>query len=126
MSAPAITSFQFAYKNDQYVVSVSFEWWGKAVFNHGLPSFEVPVSMVPLSLSAKGVPTIAYSIEEYMGGQQYIFGAQLNGSYKLNDAFSVALGLLRLNMVSNGYKGHLKNIQINPVHPTLNPTGDII
>ncbi|MCE5332645.1 MAG: aromatic hydrocarbon degradation protein [Bacteroidales bacterium] len=124
-SAPVIPSFQFAYKNDRYVVSASFAvsgGGGKAVFNHGLPSFEAPVSMIPLSLSAKGVSTTTYSVDQYMEGRQYIFGVQLNGSYKLNDAFSAALGL-RLNIVNNGYKGHLKNIQINPVHLSLNPIG---
>jgi hypothetical protein len=78
-----------------------------------------------VSLTAKGVPTTAYSVDEFMDGRQFIFGFQMNGSYKFNDAFSGALGL-RLNIVNNAYKGHLRNIQINPTHPTLNPTGAMI
>jgi len=124
-SAPIIPSFQLAYKKDRYVISAGFAitgGGGKATFNRGLASFEAPISMIPLSLTAKGVPTTAYSVDGFMEGRQFIFGFQLNGSYKFNDAWSGALGM-RLNIVNNGYKGHLRNIQINPTHPSLNPTG---
>lgn len=124
-SVPVVPSFQFAYRKDRYALSAGFAitgGGGKAVFNHGLPSFEAPISMIPLSLKSAGIPTTTYSVNQYMEGRQYIFGVQLNGTYKINDAFSVALGM-RLNIVNNGYEGHLKNIQINPTHPLLNPTG---
>lgn len=124
-SAPVVPSFQFAYKKNRYAISAGFAitgGGGKAVFNHGLPSFEAPISMIPLSLKSKGIPTTAYSVDQYMEGRQYIFGAQLNGTYKINDAFSAALGM-RLNIVNDKYEGHLRSIQINPTHPLLNPTG---
>jgi long-chain fatty acid transport protein len=127
-AAPIVPSLQFAYKNDSYVISAVFAitgGGGKAVFNHGLPSFEAPISMLPISLTANGLPTTSYSVNSYMEGQQYIFGLQLNGSYKINDAFSGALGF-RLNIVNNSYVGHLTDIQINPQHPLLNPDGDMI
>lgn len=120
-SAPMIPSFQLAYKNDKMVFSTSFGvtgGGGKAVFNHGLPSFEAPISMLPLSLTTNGVNTTAYSVDSYMEGQQYIFGFQLNGSYKINDHFSGGVGL-RLNIVNNKYVGHLKNITINPNQPAF-------
>ena len=115
-SAPLIPSFQLAYKKDRYAISAAFAvtgGGGKAVFNNGLPSFEAPASMIPLSLKANGINTTTYSVDQYMEGRQYIFGVQLNGTYKINEALSAAVGL-RLNIVNNGYKGHLKNIQINP------------
>ena len=115
-SAPLIPSFQLAYKKDRYAISAAFAvtgGGGKAVFNNGLPSFEAPASMIPLSLKANGINTTTYSVDQFMEGRQYIFGVQLNGTYKINDALSAAVGL-RLNIVNNGYKGHLKNIQINP------------
>jgi len=127
-AAPIVPSFQMAYKKDNYVISASFAvtgGGGKAVFNHGLPSLEAPISMIPLSLSAKGITTSSYSVNSYMEGQQYIFGAQLNGSYKVSDAFSVALGM-RLNIVNNAYVGHLTDIQVNPLHSSLNPTGGMM
>lgn len=120
-SAALIPSFQLAYKKDRYVISTAFAvtgGGGKAIFNRGLPSFEAPVSMIPLSLKSNGINTTSYSVDQYMEGRQYIFGVQLNGSYKINDALSAALGL-RLNIVNNGYKGHLKNIQINPNQPAF-------
>jgi len=124
-AAPIIPSVHFAYKKDAYVISGSAAvtgGGGKAVFNHGLASFEAPISMLPLSLTANGLPTSSYSVNSFMEGRQYIFGLQLNGSYKFSEAFSGALGF-RLNIVNNGYEGHLTNIQINPQHPLLNPTG---
>ncbi len=120
-SAPVVPSFQLAYKKDKYVISASLAitgGGGKAVFNRGLPSFEAPVSMIPMSLTAKKVTTDKYSVDSYMEGRQYIFGLQLNGSYKFNDALSGAVGF-RLNIVNNGYKGHLTNIMINPNQPAF-------
>jgi hypothetical protein len=127
-SPPVIPSFQLAYKKDRFVISAGFAisgGGGKATFNHGLASFEAPISMIPVSLTAKGVNTTAYSVDEFMEGRQFIFGLQLNGTYKINDVLSGALGM-RLNIVNNAYEGHLRSIQINPVHPTLNPTGATI
>jgi hypothetical protein len=127
-SAPVIPSFQLAYKKDRFVISAGFAisgGGGKATFNHGLASFEAPISTIPDLLTKKGVSTTAYSVDEFMEGRQFIFGFQLNGTYKINDMLSGALGM-RLNIVNNAYKGHLRNIQINPVHPTLNPTGATI
>src|ERR1035437_7702807 len=46
-SAPVVPSFQFAYKKNRYAISAGFAitgGGGKAVFNHGLPSFEAPRS----------------------------------------------------------------------------------
>lgn len=123
-SAPIIPSFQLAYKMDKWVISGSFAvtgGGGKAVFNKGLPSFESQIAMLPLLVSSNGVPTTAYSVNGYMEGSQFIFGLQLNGSYKITEALSGALGF-RLNMVSNAYKGHLTDIMINPAHPLINPT----
>lgn len=120
-SAPLVPSFQLAYKKDRYAISAGFAitgGGGKAVFGQGLPSFEAPISMLPLSLTAKGLNTTSYSVDSYMEGQQYIFGFQLNGSYKINDALSAALGM-RLNVVNNAYVGHLKNIMINTNQPAF-------
>ena len=91
---------------DRYAISAAFAvtgGGGKAVFNNGLPSFEAPVSMIPLLTKANGINTTTYSVDQFMEGRQYIFGVQLNGTYKINDALSAAVGL-RLNIVNNGYK----------------------
>lgn len=112
-SAPVIPSFQLAYKRDKWVFSTSFAitgGGGKATFNHGLPSFESQIAKTPISLNASGVPTTGYSVQSYMEGQQFIFGWQINSSYKINDHLSAALGV-RLNIVNSKYEGYLRNMQ---------------
>jgi len=124
-AGPVVPSFQYVYKKDKWAVSGGFAitgGGGKATFNHGLASFEAPIAMIPVGLSAKGIPTTQYSVDGYMEGKQFIFGAQMNGTYKINENFSAAVGI-RLNIVNNSYAGHLRNISINPLHPTINPTG---
>lgn len=127
-NAPIIPSFLFAYKKDAFVLSALFAvvgGGGKATFDNGLASFESGVSMLPLLLNANQLPTTAYSLNSAFEGSQYIFGLQLNGSYKLSTALSAAIGV-RLNIVSNGYVGHISDIMINPRHPLLNPTAEMV
>ncbi len=124
-NSPVIPSLQLAYKKDNFVLSFHLSvvgGGGKVTFDDGLPSFESQISMIPLALTSSGITTTAYSMNCSMEGNSYIIGMQLNGSYKINDAFSAALGF-RINVVNNGYNGHLTDIQINPQHPLLNPTG---
>lgn len=115
-SAPIVPSFQFVYKKDKYAISGGFAitgGGGKATFNQGLGSFEAQISMLPISLKPL-IPTISkYSVDGYMEGKSFIYGAQLNGAYTINNKLSAALGI-RLNIVNNGYVGHLTNIMINP------------
>lgn len=123
-SAPIIPSIQGVYRKGDWALSGSFAisgGGGKATFNNGLPSFEAPIAGIPLLLSKNGVPTTQYSVDQYMKGSSFIYGAQLGGTYKINEMFSAYAGF-RLNIVNNGYEGHLKDIMINPVHPTINPT----
>lgn len=124
-SAPVIPSFQGAYKTGKWVLSGSFAvsgGGGKATFNHGLPSFESLIATLPVAISSMDVPTDQYSVDAYMRGSSFIYGAQLGGSYAINDMFSVYAGF-RLNVVNNHYEGYLKNIRINPRHPLINPEG---
>lgn len=125
-SAPIIPSLQAAYKKGNWVLSGSIAvtgGGGKATFNEGLPSFESQIAMLPILLSSPvdpstgnakpAFPTSQYSVDAYMEGSSFIFGGQLGGTYKINDMFSV-YGGFRMNIVSNSYVGHLKNININP------------
>ncbi len=125
-SAPFIPSLQGAYKKGKWVLSGNIAisgGGGKATFNRGLPSFEAPISMLPLLLSSPvdpatqspklPIPTNQYGVDAYMEGSSMIYGAQLGGTYAINDLFSAYAGF-RMNFVNNGYTGHLKNIEINP------------
>lgn len=129
-SAPIIPSLQAAYKKGPWVLSGNIAvtgGGGKATFNRGLPSFESQLAVIPAMLSGMStpIPTTQYSVDAYMRGSSFIYGAQMGGSYAINDMFSAYAGF-RLNIVNNGYEGYLKNIKINPKHPLLNPNGDMI
>lgn len=122
-SAPIIPSIQAAYKKGKWVLSGNIAvagGGGKATFNNGLPSFESALAILPSGLTALGsnlgqiiLTSDQYSVDAYMRGSSFIYGAQMGGSYAINDMFSVYAGF-RLNIVNNGYEGYLRNVQINP------------
>ncbi|GHV22345.1 membrane protein [Clostridia bacterium] len=126
-SAPIIPSVQAAYKTGDWVISGNIAvtgGGGKATFNQGLPSFEAPISQIPLGINQLGqalgmlmpgatLSANQYSVDAYMEGSSIIYGAQLGGTYSITDQFS-AYGGFRMNFVQNGYVGHLLNIQSNP------------
>jgi long-chain fatty acid transport protein len=127
-NSPVIPSIQMAYRKDKFVLSCHLSvvgGGGKVTFDDGLPSFESQVAMIPVGLTHNGLTTTAYDMDCSMEGNSYIFGFQLNGSYKITEALSAAIGL-RFNSATNGYKGHLTDIRINPLHPILNPTAAMI
>lgn len=122
-SVPIIPSIQAAYRKGQWAISGNIAitgGGGKATFDKGLPMFESPLSMLPAiitqagvslpiqgaSLSAKG-----YELDQYMKGSSIIYGAQLGGSYQINDHFSL-YGGFRLNIVDDAYEGYLRNLKV--------------
>lgn len=111
-SAPIIPSFQAAYKKGDWTLSASFAiggGGGKASFDDGLPMFD---SKVMAGLATTKHPQLGYitpdkyTITSAMDGTQYIFGAQLGLSYKVNKWLGVFAGG-RMNYVSGGYEGFL-------------------
>lgn len=126
-SAPIIPSFFGAYKIGDWVVSGVLAvtgGGGKATFNNGLPSFESSISLLPSAVTQLGgmlgsvmpgttLTANQYSVDAYMEGSSIIYGAQLGGTYSINDHFS-AYGGFRMNIVNNSYVGRLHNIQVNP------------
>jgi hypothetical protein len=127
-TAPVIPSLMGAYKNGNWVVSFNvgvIGGGGTLTFDKGLPSFDRPISEIPAQLTAKGVPTDKYSVDAYFKGSSMIIGGQLGVTYALSDMLSVYAGA-RLNIVNNSYVGHLKDISINPTHPALNPSGNMM
>jgi long-chain fatty acid transport protein len=115
-SAPIIPSIQAAYKTGDWVLSGSIAvsgGGGKATFNKGLSSFESTVAIVPAVIGqmapASGIG--GYSLNSYMEGASFIYGAQLGGTYAINEHWSAYAGF-RLNIVNNSYEGYLKDIKI--------------
>ena len=125
-TAPVVPSLQGVYRTGNWAFSGNLAvtgGGGKATFDKGLPSFESQIAtLVPLinayspalvgaipgaSLTSKG-----YSVNQYMDGTNYIFGAQLGGAYKINEMFSV-YGGFRLNVVHNSYNGQLTDLKLD-------------
>lgn len=127
-SAPIIPSLQGVYRKGKWALSGSLAvtgGGGKATFEDGLPMFESAAAAVPgvftqlnstlgalptptpISISSKG-----YTIDQYMTGSNFIYGAQLGGAYEINDKFSAYVGF-RLNIVNNKYEGYIKGLTTN-------------
>lgn len=116
VKAPLFPSVYAVYKTGKFAFSFGFTpigGGGGALFEDGLPSFEMQVAGLPSMLSAGGIPTTKYSYETEFEGKSIYYGFQGAASYKVNKMVSVALGLRYVSM-SNSYTGYLKNIQINP------------
>jgi len=110
-----IPSLQAAYKKGNWVFSGSLAvvgGGGSLVFANGLPSFESQVAMLPLMLSAQGIPTSLYSLESRLEGTSITYGTQLGATYKINEMFSGFVGV-RASFVGNSYEGYIRNIQAN-------------
>ena len=114
-SAPVIPSFHGVWKTGKWAVSGAFSitgGGGKASFDRGLPMFDAgAIGMVTAASKelSKGLFTLTpdmYNINSAMEGRQYIFGAQLGLSRKINDNIAVYVGA-RMNYFTGGYKGFL-------------------
>jgi len=128
VQVPIFPSFFAVYKQDKWAVSFGFgpnSGGGTAEFSTGLPSFEIPLSLLPASMAMMGVPTTKYAADMYFKGQSAFYGFQGNVSYAFSEMFSLAVGLRYIYAV-NKYQGHLENIKINPLHPLLNPSGQMM
>ena len=114
--APVFPTAFAVYKLNNWAFSAGFGpngGGGSAKYNKGLPSFEKLMSAIPPSLSANGISTDEYSANIQFEGSSVFWGAQLNGSYAINDIISVSAGV-RVIMANNTYNGYLKDIMINP------------
>lgn len=117
-SAPIIPSLQGVYRKGKWALSGSLAvigGGGKATFNNGLPLFESAAAQVPslISMITSGaVNPTKYSVDQYMTGSNFIYGAQLGGAYEINQMFSV-YGGFRLSIVNNKYEGYLRNLETN-------------
>jgi long-chain fatty acid transport protein len=128
VSAPLFPSAYVAYKKNKLAVSFGFNpigGGGSAAYEDGLPSFEMMVAAIPGSLSGGGIPTTAYSYETSFEGNSVFYGIQGNLSYQLSEVVSISLGA-RYVMINNSYQGYVRNIQINPVYPTLGYSGTMV
>jgi len=121
VSAPFFPSAYVAYNTGKLSFSAGFNpvgGGGGATYEAGLPSFEMPISEIPVLLTSQGIPTSAYSASIFFEGSSIYFGYQATFAYKINDQLSVGAGV-RLVTAKNTYNGYIKNIQINPTYPAF-------
>ncbi len=123
VKAPIFPGVYLVYNTGKLSFSAGFNpigGGGGAEYKTGLPTFEMPISLLPASLSNPlvGIPTSQYSADIYFKGSSAYMGYQGNVGYKINDKISVAVGI-RFVTASNKYKGHINNISINPTYPAF-------
>ena len=132
-----------AWKKGRLAVSFGFNpvgGGGGAEYNDGLPSFEMPLSILPTVVGgaltqldqgiqlATGVDPLlrnvtGYDAEIYFNGSSVFFGYQLGLSFKITDMISVAAGA-RYITAKNTYEGYIRDIMIvaEPLNPALGGT----
>ena len=114
--APIIPSFQAAYViNDKWSVSAQFAvggGGGKCEFDNGLPMFEKLVysnAVAGVNALIPGASVARYGLNQKLTGEQYFYGIQVGGTYKLADNFSV-FGGVRTVLASCSYVGGITGI----------------
>ncbi len=113
-SAPIVPALFASYKKDRWAVSTMIGIVGSGgyvEYNSGVPMFNVVLAGM---LSQKGITPDTYTLDSQMKGKQYIYGGQLNFTYRLLDCLSVAAGF-RANYYDGYYRGHVKAAN----HPLL-------
>ena len=130
VSAPLYPGIYAAYNTGNFSFSFGFNpigGGGGAKYDIGLPSFEMPISAIPASLTDAKIPTSQYSADIVFEGTSTYFGYQLNAAYKITDQLSLGLGV-RMVTAKNTYNGSIENIKINPNYTTFgtNYTGGMV
>jgi len=129
VKAPVFPSIYAAYKIGKFAISFGFNpigGGGSATYEKGLPAFEF-MSGVNLvnTLNASGITTSNYHVDTYLDGSSVYYGYQAGLSYQINDMIGVFAGARYVSAI-NKYEGSLKNLQINPTDPLVNPSGEMI
>ena len=114
-SAPIVPALFAAYKKDRIALSAMIGIVGSGGFvkyDQGVPQYNVMVQsmmsgIIPQLNQLPGInlPT-NYALNSEMKGKQYIYGGQLNFTYKLLDCLSAAVGV-RVNYYDGYYRGHV-------------------
>ena len=115
-SAPIVPALFASYKKDCWAVSTMIGIVGSGGFveyKEGVPQYNVMVQSVlgailPQLNQLPGidVPENSYTLDSEMKGKQYIYGWQVNFTYKILDCLSAAVGI-RANYYDGYYRGHV-------------------
>jgi hypothetical protein len=122
VKAPVFPGVYMAYKIDKLAFSFGFNpvgGGGGALYDTGLPSFEMGISDLVPKLNA-GFGVTDYSADINFEGSSVYFGYQFGLSYEINPAISLFAGI-RTVTAKNTYNGSIVDIMINPKYtaPTI-------
>ena len=123
--APIFPTIYGAYSTGKLVFSFGVNpvgGGGSAVYEDGLPSFEIPISDLKPSLASQGVT--GYNMDVYFKGSSVFMGYQFGASYKINEKVSVYAGL-RYVTAKNTYEGHLSDVNVT-MGGTSVPAKDVL
>lgn len=120
---PVFPDLYAVYKKDKWAYSIGvgpIGGGGTAEFPNGIPTLEIPFSLIPLQLAGLGQidPALAvnsYGLEMALEASSTFWGIQLGASYAVNDKISFYGGMRLLPSV-NTYEGAIRNIQLNGVN----------
>jgi long-chain fatty acid transport protein len=105
-SAPIVPALFASYKKDRWALSSMIGIVGSGGFvkyDNGVPMFNEKLAGL---LSANGITPEQYKLDSKMKGKQYIYGGQLNFTYRITDFLSAAVGV-RANYYDGYYQGHV-------------------
>ena len=120
-SAPIVPALFASYKKDRWALSTMIGIVGSGGFveySEGVPMFNALLGGTITTLTqglaeTTGGATPVVTPDQYdaeMKGKQYIYGGQLNFTYKIIDCLSAAVGI-RANYYDGYYRGHVKAAQ---------------
>ena len=122
-SAPIVPALFASYKKDRWAISTMIGIVGSGGFveyDEGVPMFNVPVTAKIYSTLFQKIAATPYAaqadalardftLDSSMKGKQYIYGGQVNFTYKFFDFLSAAVGF-RANYYDGYYRGHVTAI----------------
>lgn len=120
-SAPIVPALFASYKKDRWAVSTMIGIVGSGGFveyKEGVPMFNV---LLQSMLAANGIAPNQYTLNSEMKGKQYIYGGQVNFTFKVLDCLSAAVGI-RANYYDGYYRGHV----IAGDHPQLGEVAKLL
>ena len=120
-SAPIVPALFASYKKDRWAVSTMIGIVGSGGFvkyDDGVPMFNV---LMQSMLAGNGITPNQYTLDSEMKGKQYIYGGQLNFTYRIADCLSAAVGV-RANYYDGYYRGHV----IAKDHPQLGEVAKLL
>jgi len=106
-SAPIVPALFASYKHNRWAISTMIGIVGSGgyvEYKNGVPMYNMLLTGL---LANNGITPGQYKLDSEMKGKQYIYGGQVNFTYRLSNRFAAAVGL-RANYYDGYYRGHVR------------------